>query len=305
MKAIFKTIIIAGTVAFAVSGMALAQSTQQSTQQATEQSTETSKKPGEHKFEKAAKYYAECKGATVKDFEKIREQVRAFTDIKIMAETVNDPEKFFALLGVVNDPHTIHVMASCATEPVMWDTWMKGGTDPQNWMAAMAGLMNPAGMMKWMMAPMNPKIWQQMMSHGDPSRYAKWSIALMNPAFYKPATNMTQAEWYDSRVKWLSNPESFAPILEHDDDGRVSDQTGVTWRGTKAVKGWRWALIMRLEGLYSEEILEREIAIGMPDLRPVVIDHPVSSITDEEVVRRVATITVQAQEIWLGTRDDI
>jgi hypothetical protein len=47
------------------------------------------------------------------------------------------------------------------------------------------------------------------------------------------------------------------------------------------------------------------VAIGMPDLRPVVIDHPVSSITDDEVARRVEMIRVQAQEVWLGTRADI
>jgi hypothetical protein len=46
-------------------------------------------------------------------------------------------------------------------------------------------------------------------------------------------------------------------------------------------------------------------AIGMPALRPVVIDHPVSSITQEEVDARVATIKQQAQQVWLGTRDDI
>ena len=46
-------------------------------------------------------------------------------------------------------------------------------------------------------------------------------------------------------------------------------------------------------------------AIGMPDLRPVVIDHPVSSITDSEVAERVATIKVQAQEVWLGQIADI
>ena len=47
------------------------------------------------------------------------------------------------------------------------------------------------------------------------------------------------------------------------------------------------------------------VAIGMPDLIPVVIDHPVSSITDEEVTQRVSVIRVQAQEVWLGTRTDI
>lgn len=47
------------------------------------------------------------------------------------------------------------------------------------------------------------------------------------------------------------------------------------------------------------------VAIGMPDLRPVVIDHPVSSITDDEVLQRVAMIKEQAQEVWLGQRADI
>ena len=46
-------------------------------------------------------------------------------------------------------------------------------------------------------------------------------------------------------------------------------------------------------------------AVGMPALRPIVIDHPVSSITDEEVASRVAVIASQAQQVWLGTRADI
>ena len=41
-------------------------------------------------------------------------------------------------------------------------------------------------------------------------------------------------------------------------------------------------------------------AIGMPALKPVVIDHPVSSITAEEVAGRVAQIVEQAQRVWLG-----
>ena len=47
------------------------------------------------------------------------------------------------------------------------------------------------------------------------------------------------------------------------------------------------------------------VAVGMPALRPVVIDHPVSSITTEEVAARVAVIAAQAQEVWLGARPDI
>jgi hypothetical protein len=41
-------------------------------------------------------------------------------------------------------------------------------------------------------------------------------------------------------------------------------------------------------------------AIGMPGLRPVVIDHPVSSITAPEIAARVAAIDTQAEAIWLG-----
>ena len=43
----------------------------------------------------------------------------------------------------------------------------------------------------------------------------------------------------------------------------------------------------------------------MPDLKPVVIDHPVSSITNAEVLERVKIIKEQAQEVWLGQRQDI
>lgn len=43
-------------------------------------------------------------------------------------------------------------------------------------------------------------------------------------------------------------------------------------------------------------------AVGMKELEPVVIDHPVSSITSEEVAQRVAQIKEQAQQVWLGTK---
>ena len=51
---------------------------------------------------------------------------------------------------------------------------------------------------------------------------------------------------------------------------------------------------------FVEETGLTRAAIGMPGLRPVVIDHPVSSITAEEVAARVAQITGQAQAVWLG-----
>jgi hypothetical protein len=42
-------------------------------------------------------------------------------------------------------------------------------------------------------------------------------------------------------------------------------------------------------------------AIGMPGLQPVVIDHPISSITDAEMQPRMAQVVAQAQQVWLGT----
>jgi hypothetical protein len=41
-------------------------------------------------------------------------------------------------------------------------------------------------------------------------------------------------------------------------------------------------------------------ALGMPDFEPVVIDHPVSSITQEEIDLRVRQIKDRAERIWRG-----
>lgn len=58
----------------------------------------------------------------------------------------------------------------------------------------------------------------------------------------------------------------------------------------------------------SEFVRETELtrqAVGMKALEPVVVDHPVSSITAEEVAQRVAQIKVQAQQVWLGTQSPL
>ena len=41
-------------------------------------------------------------------------------------------------------------------------------------------------------------------------------------------------------------------------------------------------------------------ALGMPDLAPVVIDHPLSTLTDDEIDRRAEQATPQCLEVWLG-----
>jgi len=40
-------------------------------------------------------------------------------------------------------------------------------------------------------------------------------------------------------------------------------------------------------------------ALGMPELIPVVIDHPLSTISDAEIDARAAQAADQAAKIWL------
>jgi hypothetical protein len=60
------------------------------------------------------------------------------------------------------------------------------------------------------------------------------------------------------------------------------------------------AVIITTEFVRETELTRQ--AIGMKALEPVVISHPVSSITAEEVAQRVAQIKKQAQQVWLGTQ---
>ena len=41
-------------------------------------------------------------------------------------------------------------------------------------------------------------------------------------------------------------------------------------------------------------------ALGMPDFEPVVIDHPISSITQQEISKRVFQIKEGAKKVWIG-----
>jgi len=41
-------------------------------------------------------------------------------------------------------------------------------------------------------------------------------------------------------------------------------------------------------------------ALGMPDLAPVVIDHPLSTLSDAEIAQRAEQAAAQAMTLWLG-----
>ena len=58
------------------------------------------------------------------------------------------------------------------------------------------------------------------------------------------------------------------------------------------------AAVITTEFVRETELTRR--ALGMPDLEPVVIDHPVSSITQREVDARVQHIKERAQRIWVA-----
>ncbi|OGA46078.1 MAG: hypothetical protein A3F74_10185 [Betaproteobacteria bacterium RIFCSPLOWO2_12_FULL_62_58] len=53
----------------------------------------------------------------------------------------------------------------------------------------------------------------------------------------------------------------------------------------------------------TEFVLEAETqrdALGMAGLEPVVITHPLSSLTDEEIGRRIEQALPQIERVWLS-----
>ena len=53
----------------------------------------------------------------------------------------------------------------------------------------------------------------------------------------------------------------------------------------------------------TEFVREAEVqraALGMPDLKAVVIEHPLSTLSDSEIDARAAQAAEQAARIWLG-----
>jgi hypothetical protein len=54
----------------------------------------------------------------------------------------------------------------------------------------------------------------------------------------------------------------------------------------------------------SEFVVEAETqrdALGMTGLEPVVITHPLSSLTEEEIAQRIDQALPKIESVWLGT----
>ena len=58
------------------------------------------------------------------------------------------------------------------------------------------------------------------------------------------------------------------------------------------------AVVVTTEFLHEAEV-QRD-ALGMADLAPVVIDHPLSTISEAEIDARAAQVAEQAIARWLG-----
>jgi hypothetical protein len=57
-------------------------------------------------------------------------------------------------------------------------------------------------------------------------------------------------------------------------------------------------VVVTSEFLHEAEV--QRAALGMPDLNPVVIDHPLSTISESEIDARAAQAADQCIAIWRG-----
>ena len=58
------------------------------------------------------------------------------------------------------------------------------------------------------------------------------------------------------------------------------------------------AVVVTTEFLHEAEV--QRAALGMAALLPVVIQHPLSTLTEAEIETRAADAATQAVKIWLG-----
>ncbi len=53
-------------------------------------------------------------------------------------------------------------------------------------------------------------------------------------------------------------------------------------------------------GVFEHEARMQRAALGMDALEPVVITHPLSTLTDQQIAERAAEAAAKAQAVWLG-----
>jgi hypothetical protein len=58
------------------------------------------------------------------------------------------------------------------------------------------------------------------------------------------------------------------------------------------------AVVVTTEFLHEAEV--QRSALGMPDLAPVIIDHPLSTLSETEIDARASQAADGAVKVWLG-----
>ena len=66
--------------------------------------------------------------------------------------------------------------------------------------------------------------------------------------------------------------------------------------------GMPTAVIVTTTFLHEAKV--QRAALGMTGLAPVVIEHPLSSLTDDEIGGRAAQALEQVLKVWQGTHPD-
>ncbi len=51
---------------------------------------------------------------------------------------------------------------------------------------------------------------------------------------------------------------------------------------------------------FEREAAMQRLALGFADLRPVVVEHPISTLSEEALRARAAQAAPQAVSVWLG-----
>ena len=51
---------------------------------------------------------------------------------------------------------------------------------------------------------------------------------------------------------------------------------------------------------FEHEAHVQRAALGMNDLEPVIITHPLSTLTDQEIESRIYEAVTQAKRVWMG-----
>lgn len=67
---------------------------------------------------------------------------------------------------------------------------------------------------------------------------------------------------------------------------------------TLETQGLPVAVVVTTEFLHEAHV--QRAALGMDGIQPVVITHPLSSLTDEEIDSRVRQVVEQARKVWLA-----